>query len=110
MIACLSSTWTFTCEQARRREQRAAAVAAKSVDDSKLLRCGYCDGLGHNRRTCPVLKVCASGACTPRVCNDLASTNVFQLRGHDTESTHNPCGKRSLDKLEAVPYNLISSL
>jgi len=41
----------------RREERQAAAAAEQAVDDSKTLRCGYCSQAGHNRRTCPVLKV-----------------------------------------------------
>ena len=45
--------------QALRRQERLQAVdqRQRDADDAKLLRCGYCDALGHNRRTCPVLKV-----------------------------------------------------
>ena len=45
--------------QALRRAERLQAVDQRQRDanDAKLLRCGYCDALGHNRRTCPVLKV-----------------------------------------------------
>jgi hypothetical protein len=44
--------------QALRRQERLQAVdqRQRDADDAKLLRCGYCDALGHNRRTCPVLK------------------------------------------------------
>ena len=64
--------------QKRKREQRKAATRASgvtpaetraaAVDDAtatvlgdeegpRLLRCSHCGQLGHNRRTCPVLKV-----------------------------------------------------
>ena len=82
-----ASACLCVCRQAQRRQERLEVAEQKrEAEDAKLLRCGYCDGLGHNRRTCPVLK--ARPRCpVPRLLHQTPDPSSTCVRGASLHGT-----------------------